>query len=103
MNSWTCHCGSSCLPTTTQGEPCVFPFLYRGKRYKSCTDKYNSDKMWCATKSTNNDAYIKGKWGNCDCPRCAGIRQPCHSKHCCEKLYCKEMNGIKQCRGHSLF
>merc|ERR1712002_97374 len=44
-----------------KGAPCVFPFVYKNRRYKQCTADDHTAK-WCAT--THN--YDRdGKWGEC--------------------------------------
>ncbi|KAG5270064.1 hypothetical protein AALO_G00188260 [Alosa alosa] len=47
----------------SEGAPCVFPFIFLGNSYDSCTTSGRSDgKMWCAvTKSFDDDR----KWGFC--------------------------------------
>ena len=37
----------SCKTRSTNGNCCVFPFIYRGKRYNRCT-RANSRRLWCA-------------------------------------------------------
>ncbi|XP_060111208.1 epididymal sperm-binding protein 1-like [Heteronotia binoei] len=55
----------------SDGQPCVFSFIYLGKRYFTCTTK-NSHKAWCAT--TRN--YDKDKkWSFCADTRLCG--DPC--------------------------
>ena len=46
------------------GEPCVFPFVYNGIEYTSCTDAGSPDRPWCAT---GVDAQTKAytAWGYC--------------------------------------
>merc|ERR1712141_391888 len=41
---------------------CVFPFIYRGKTYNTCTKK-NANKYWCATvKNYNKDGKMGILW-----------------------------------------
>ena len=37
----------SCKTRSTNGNCCVFPFIYRGKRYNTCT-RANSRRLWCS-------------------------------------------------------
>ena len=49
---------------TTQGESCVFPFLYSGKTYLDCTtDDEQDGRLWCATTSNYDRDQ---KWGYCE-------------------------------------
>merc|ERR1712055_372892 len=49
------------------GNPCVFPFTYKGHTYDGCTKDRNKDVRgggrWCAT--TDNYAVGSGKWATC--------------------------------------
>lgn len=45
-----------------EGQFCVFPYIYNGVSYTSCTTLNNNDVLWCAT-TYNFD--IHGQWGNC--------------------------------------
>ncbi|XP_026577891.1 epididymal sperm-binding protein 1-like [Pseudonaja textilis] len=41
--------------------PCVFPFIYNGKSYRSCTEDASQNRPWCATVA-NYDQYKKWKY-----------------------------------------
>ncbi|XP_066945387.1 uncharacterized protein [Macrobrachium rosenbergii] len=47
---------------TEFGAPCVFPFRYRGRTYRSCTFN-NSFRAWCATAV--DDDRKQSDWGYC--------------------------------------
>ncbi|NXO20438.1 MMP2 collagenase, partial [Cisticola juncidis] len=47
----------------SEGAPCVFPFIFLGNKYDSCTSAGRSDgKLWCASTSSFDDDR---KWGFC--------------------------------------
>lgn len=52
--------------TTLEGNACVFPFYYQGKKYSSCTEA-NYNRFWCATQVDDSGFFIagSGKWGIC--------------------------------------
>jgi len=52
--------------TTTQGDPCHFPFEYRGVTYTECTRTFYG-RPWC---STTTDYGLDEKWGYCDTVLC---------------------------------
>ena len=50
-----------CRQRTVRGNCCVFPFVYRGRRYRSCTSR-GSKRPWCSTVP----GYKRGQpWGYC--------------------------------------
>ena len=54
------------------GQPCVFPFIYKGVEHKACT-KHGWHKFWCAAEVKANGEY--SKFGYCDdnaCPKECG-------------------------------
>ena len=54
-----------------KNHPCVFPFIYKGERYQTCTRKDNN-VHWCYTEVDSHGVGVKGKWGNCG-PGCLGM------------------------------
>jgi len=56
------------------GASCVFPFVFRGKRFTGCT-KFGADdgKYWCSTRTGSGDAHVtgQGQWGHCDTRACS--------------------------------
>jgi len=56
---------------TVQGQPCIFPFRYRGKTYHQCTHDYTTNgKPWCAYKVRSNGDAFPDKWEDCDTTAC---------------------------------
>mmetsp|Transcript_144749 Transcript_144749/g.252347 ORF Transcript_144749/g.252347 Transcript_144749/m.252347 type:complete len:164 (-) Transcript_144749:96-587(-) len=58
----------SCASTicqTTSGEPCIFPFIYKGETMMSCTTRDNSGVPWCSVEVDAAGQYIQGRWAQC--------------------------------------
>ena len=50
----------------TNGESCVFPFIFQGVTYNACTNAGDpDDTMWCSTKTDKCDKHVVGQWGYC--------------------------------------
>jgi len=74
------HCNSACPKTKDQiaglcltdkeDKPCVFPFIYKGETYQSCT-KVDHDDWWCSISTDTTGHHITGQWGHCNsaCPK----------------------------------
>ena len=80
------------------GVACKFPFVYNvfddipyvpatlirwfstEQRFENCTDyRKKSGRNWCATKTTTNNRYIPGYWGECpDSNACSAIEGKCN-------------------------
>ncbi|XP_060137182.1 matrix metalloproteinase-9-like [Zootoca vivipara] len=61
-HKWS-YCADTRLSTRPTG-PCVFPFIYKGKSYMSCTtDGESEGKLWCSLISNYDEDQ---KWTYCD-------------------------------------
>ena len=54
---------------TINKERCIFPFIYKGKKYTSCT-KDSWFTKWCSTEIKPDGTYKMGHWGSCDMKTC---------------------------------
>ncbi|XP_053865736.1 epididymal sperm-binding protein 1-like [Malaclemys terrapin pileata] len=71
------YCGTAAAGGNSDSSPCVFPFIYKGKTYHSCTAV--DDQMgrpWCATTSNYDKDHLwrfclsKAYGGNANGQRC---------------------------------
>ena len=53
------------LMCTEEGDPCIFPFKWKGVQYQNCTLAGDSEKTWCSTANDDNGEVISGSWGDC--------------------------------------
>jgi len=55
----------SVIEGPAQGQECVFPFVWGGRRFTSCTQwtygGQHQDKLWCSTKTDSQDRHINGQ------------------------------------------
>ena len=64
-NSRTFFLSVDCPVKTKEEQCCVFPFVYRGKKYDSCTTiGHLLKKPWCSLTS-NYDRDRRKRWGIC--------------------------------------
>ena len=49
---------------TVDGDDCVFPFIYKEKKYNECT-KIDSSFPWCATSVMENGEVVENQWADC--------------------------------------
>ena len=48
------------------GKPCVFPFIYNGKKHNNCAWRKAERKPWCSTKVVNGRHVAhQAEWGYC--------------------------------------
>ena len=51
---------------------CIFPFIYKDKRYQKCVWSEGESEPWCSTKVTKHGFHVggQGEWGYCNsnCP-----------------------------------
>ena len=67
------HCHAECMPknesnnvrfaagavcSTTDGKPCVFPFVYKGTAVTSCRTLDAADTPWCPTSADASGAHV---------------------------------------------
>jgi len=76
------YCGEQCpilgqeecrtIGGSRKNEKCIFPFIYKGKRYTKCLWSEGEPLPWCSTKVSKHGFHVgnQGQWGYCDtiCP-----------------------------------
>jgi len=86
---WTCKslqdsgkCSCRKKPCVTTGnKPCVFPFVFHGKTYTSCTTKRHH-KPWCATRTDSSGKFMSWNWDNCNMDACDETTYAPHAGGC---------------------
>merc|ERR1712025_758298 len=67
-------CTSECVTTggPSTGAACVFPFVYAGSTYTSCTTD-GGHPAWCYTQVDSQGKGVSGRYGDCGTsPACSG-------------------------------
>ena len=81
-------------------EPCVFPFVFDGRRFDECTSYLDpNQELWCSTKTNStNDEHVGGlgHWGICKKQNCLSIKGMYLKKYRCPlKQFCyKSTNSV---------
>ena len=65
---------------TKAGEPCAFPFYYKGTKHSECITHDNDGTPWCGTGYSAHKRYSANETGNCmsDCPGKLVLTVQCH-------------------------
>ena len=62
---------------TVEDNDCVFPFIYKGVSYSSCTKAESSNGApWCATAVDDEGVAVAGAWEDCQ-DGCPGTNYVC--------------------------
>jgi len=72
--------GGECVTDSgpKSGQKCVFPFIFSGKMYSSCTEwlfdekKSRKGQLWCSTSVDEFGRHKKGNYGFCS-DSCKGV------------------------------
>ena len=57
----------ACKTVGTNGRPCIFPFLYAGETFHSCTSRdSDTGRPWCATSLDSEGWVVDHQWGDCE-------------------------------------
>ncbi|CAL4061469.1 unnamed protein product, partial [Meganyctiphanes norvegica] len=68
--TWFCRTVLWSSPVAAQGN-CVFPFIYNGVSHNKCiTENDPEGKLWCSTKTDEQNRHVKGGnfWEHCTVP-----------------------------------
>ena len=61
--------GCTTISGPSSNLPCIFPFKFGVRVYKTCTwvqAHLTGNKAWCSTAVDKNGHHLQGKWGNCN-------------------------------------
>ena len=65
----------ACKTAGTSGQPCIFPFIYAGQTFHSCTAQdSDTGQPWCATSLDREGWVVDHAWGDCG-QGCPGTRR----------------------------
>jgi len=58
---------------STPKGPCVFPFKFRDRLYRTCTTSDGDTSPWCSVQTDGAGNHIQGQWGYCN-SECPGVQ-----------------------------
>jgi len=58
---------------STPKGPCVFPFKFRNRLYKTCTTADGDTSPWCSVQVDTVGNHVQGQWGYCN-SECPGVQ-----------------------------
>ena len=93
------HTFAKCANSKAEPMPCIFPFIYKGTTYDSCTnallgeipeyeDKTEEDFFWCAIAVEKSGLMPDKMWGRCNLSYCSKSKNPITTSSKC-LLCCK--------------
>ena len=64
---------------TQPGDPCVFPFTWRGVTHRSCTTAGGFPVAWCSTRTDGAGTHQTGHYGDCDTQTDCALEADCRT------------------------